>query len=160
MRTRGAYGCVRNTATGFPDWTSIVSSSSSSRSVRTIASNASQLRAARPVPPYTTRSSGRSATSGSRLFISIRSAASCVQPLQLSSAPRGARIVREEFVVVIRVRGSGRSVFSVRFSVVGGGGPRHVASSPYHERSGGELGAGGRYSRGYAAAQWSAESGG
>jgi hypothetical protein len=29
-----------------------------------------------PVPPYTTRSSGRSATSGSRLFISIRRAAS------------------------------------------------------------------------------------
>ena len=47
-----------------------------------------------PVPPYTTRSSGRSATSGSRLFISIRSAASCGQPRQESSAPRGACTAR------------------------------------------------------------------
>ena len=47
-------------------------------------------RAARPVPPYTIRSSGRSATSGSRLFISIRSAASCGHPLQEMRAPRGA----------------------------------------------------------------------
>jgi hypothetical protein len=86
---------VRKTATGFPDWTSIVSSSARSRRVRTIASNASQERAARPVPPYTTRSSGRSATSGSRLFISIRSAASCCQPRQESSGPRGARMVRD-----------------------------------------------------------------
>src|SRR6476646_2854366 len=36
------------------------------------------------------RSSGRSATSGSRLFISIRMAASWCQPLQLSNVPRGA----------------------------------------------------------------------
>src|SRR6185437_7428327 len=57
----------------------------------TIASNASQLRAALPVPPYTTRSSGRSATSGSRLFISIRIAASCCHPLQVISLPCGAR---------------------------------------------------------------------
>src|SRR5436190_512159 len=39
-------------------------------------------------------SSGFSATSGSRLFISIRRAASCTHPLQLIWAPRGARIVR------------------------------------------------------------------
>ena len=53
-----------------------------------------------PVPPYTTRSSGRSATSGSRLFMSIRSAASCVQPLQDRSRPRGARIVRACIVAI------------------------------------------------------------
>src|ERR1035438_543832 len=35
--------------------------------------------------------SGCSATSGSRLFISMRMAASCAQPWQLSWAPRGAR---------------------------------------------------------------------
>jgi hypothetical protein len=46
----------------------------------TMPSNAAQLRAALPVPPYTTRSSGRSATSGSRLFMSIRNAASCGHP--------------------------------------------------------------------------------
>src|SRR5688572_6687192 len=68
----------------------MVSSSLRSRSVRTSASYASQLRAALPVPPYTTRSSGRSATSGSRLFMSMRSAASCCQPLQEIEVPRGA----------------------------------------------------------------------
>jgi len=36
---------------GLPDWTSSVSSGSSSSSVRTIASYAAQLRAALPVPP-------------------------------------------------------------------------------------------------------------
>ena len=94
MSTRGAQRCVRKMPTGLPDCTSSVSSCSSDRSERTIASNAGQLRAARPDPPYTTRSSGRSATSGSRLFISIRSAASCGQPLQESACRRGARIVR------------------------------------------------------------------
>src|ERR1700761_5754255 len=38
--------------------------------------------------------SGCSATSGSRLFISIRIAASCGHPWQLSSVPRGARTGR------------------------------------------------------------------
>src|SRR5450756_636749 len=94
IRTRGAHSCVRKTPTGLPDWTSSVSSFSRARSSRTMASKASQERAARPVPPYTTRSSGRSATSGSRLFISIRSAASWAQPLQLRSGPRGARTAR------------------------------------------------------------------
>src|SRR2546422_3390794 len=46
------------------------------------------------MPPYTTRSSGRSATSGSRLFISMRSGASVSQLLALSCVPRGARTVR------------------------------------------------------------------
>ena len=55
-----------------------------------MASNASQLRAARPVPPYTMSWSGFSATSGSRLFMSILKAASCCQPLQVSAAPVGA----------------------------------------------------------------------
>src|SRR6266511_4199267 len=94
ISTRGAAGWVRNTPTGLPDWTSRVSSSPRPRSVRTIASNDSQSRAAFPVPPYTTRSSGRSATSGSRLFMSIRSAASCGHPRHDSSAPRGALISR------------------------------------------------------------------
>src|SRR5687767_15137807 len=58
-----------------------------------MASKDSQLRAALPVPPYTTRSCGRSATSGSRLFISIRSAASCGHPLQEIVLPRAARTV-------------------------------------------------------------------
>src|SRR6266516_1815969 len=108
MRTRGAHGCVLTTPTGFPDWTSSVSSSSSSRSVATIASNAAQLRAARPEPPYTISSSGCSATSGSRLFMSIRMAASCGQPLQLSPVPRGARTGRGPLVAVIA--GSSSSV--------------------------------------------------
>jgi len=38
MRTRGAPGWVVNTPTGLPDWTSSVSSASSARSERTIAS--------------------------------------------------------------------------------------------------------------------------
>src|SRR5215218_2966067 len=69
---------------------SSVSSCSSRRSVATIASNASHERAALPEPPYTIKSSGRSATAGSRLFINIRRAASCGQPLQVMAAPRGA----------------------------------------------------------------------
>ena len=76
INTRGASAWVVNTPTGFPDWTRSVSSSPSVRSVRQIVSNDGQSRAAFPVPPYTTKSSGRSATSGSRLFISIRRAAS------------------------------------------------------------------------------------
>src|SRR5262249_8188098 len=59
-----------------------------------IPSKASQLRAARPDPPYTMSSSGCSATSGSRLFISIRIAASCGQPLHVRVVPRGARTGR------------------------------------------------------------------
>ena len=51
MSTRGAHSWVRKTPTGLPDCTSSVSSASRSSSVRTIASNASQLRAALPVPP-------------------------------------------------------------------------------------------------------------
>ena len=89
--TRGAHSWVRNTPTGLPDCTSIVSSAVSVVSVRAIASNASQLRAAWPVPPYTTRSSGRSATSGSRLLCSMRYAASCGQPRHVQiGAARGA----------------------------------------------------------------------
>ncbi len=51
MSTRGAHSWVRSTPAGWPDCTSIVSSSPSVRSVRTIASNAAHDRAARPVPP-------------------------------------------------------------------------------------------------------------
>src|SRR6187402_3562655 len=46
------------------------------------------------------RWSGSSATSGSRLFMSIRSAASCCQPRQEISVPRGARTVRGRAVDV------------------------------------------------------------
>ena len=51
INTRGAHSLVRKTPTGLPDWTSSDSSSARSRSVLTIASNASHERAARPVPP-------------------------------------------------------------------------------------------------------------
>ena len=51
MSTRGASGWVFATPTGFPDCTSSVSSASSRSSSRRITANASQLRAARPVPP-------------------------------------------------------------------------------------------------------------
>src|SRR5690554_5335405 len=55
------------------------------------------------MPPYTTSSSGRSATSGSRLFWIIRYGASASHERQLSSVPRGARMLREG-----SRRGSGR----------------------------------------------------
>ena len=67
----------------------------------TMASNAAQDRAARPVPPYTTRSSGRSATSGSRLFISMRSGASVCQDRAVSVVPRGARTVRAPSMIIV-----------------------------------------------------------
>jgi urocanate hydratase len=51
ISTRGASGVVRKTPTGLPDWTSSVSSSPNRRSSATMASKASQERAARPVPP-------------------------------------------------------------------------------------------------------------
>ena len=50
------------------------------------------MRAAFPEPPYTTSSSGRSATSGSRLLSSIRSGASVDQERAFNSVPRGALI--------------------------------------------------------------------
>src|SRR5258705_9821652 len=92
IKTRGADACVRNTPTGLPLCTRSVSSFSRVVRLATIASKARQFRAALPVPPYTTRSSQRSATSGSRLFISIRSAASCGHPLHEMAVPRGARM--------------------------------------------------------------------
>src|ERR1019366_5040534 len=94
MRTRGAHSWVRTTPTGLPDCTSRVSSSSRLRSSRVIASKASHDLTARPVPPYTTKLSGCSATSGSRLFISMRRAASCGQPLHDLCVPLGARTTR------------------------------------------------------------------
>src|SRR6516162_1414191 len=56
-------GMVRKTPTGFPDCTSKVSSASSLRSASTMRSNASQLRAARLMPPQKTSWFGRSASS-------------------------------------------------------------------------------------------------
>src|ERR1043166_5246276 len=52
--------------------------------------------------------SGFSATSGSRLFISIRSAASWCQPLQLFSLPRGARTIRRSLMVEYAFTNRGR----------------------------------------------------
>src|SRR4051794_6617257 len=52
------------------------------------------------MPPYTTRSAGRSATSGSRLFWIIRYAASAAQVLHVRVLPRGARTVGAVGVVV------------------------------------------------------------
>ena len=101
MSTRGAISWVSNTPTGLPLWTSSVSSSLRRRSVRTMASKLFQSRAALPAPPYTMSLSGSSATSGSRLFISMRIAASCCQPLQLISVPRGARTSRGPAVVCV-----------------------------------------------------------
>ncbi len=77
---------------GRPDCTSSVSSSASRFSVATMRWKSSQVRAALPVPPYTTRFAGSSATSGSRLFSSIRSAASWSHPRHRSSVPRAARM--------------------------------------------------------------------
>ena len=51
ISTRGAYSWVRKMPTGFPDWTSSVSSSCSRRSAATIAWKEGQSRAALPVPP-------------------------------------------------------------------------------------------------------------
>src|SRR3954468_12102410 len=48
------------------------------------------------MPPYTTSSSGRSATSRSRLFISMRSGASVSQLFAESVVPRGALTVRTD----------------------------------------------------------------
>src|SRR5688572_5742865 len=45
--------------------------------------------------------SGRSATSGPRLFISIRNAASCCQPWQLRVVPLGERMVLAVSIVVV-----------------------------------------------------------
>src|SRR3990167_1353321 len=90
--TRGASLWVSNTPTGLPDWISKVWLSSRRVSTSTILSKHSQLRAARPMPPYTTSSLGFSATSGSRLFISMRSGASVSQLLAVSVVPRAARI--------------------------------------------------------------------
>src|SRR3989449_5500871 len=94
MSTRGAHSCVRKIPTGLPDWMSRVSSDSKACRLRTMASKQAQLRAALPVPPYTISSSGFSATSGSRLFMSIRNAASCGQPRHEICGPRGARTRR------------------------------------------------------------------
>jgi len=90
----GASVWVRNTPTGLPDCTSSVSSGLSLRSVSRIASKQDQLRAALPMPPYTTSASGFSATSASRLFWIMRYAASICQLAQASWLPRGARTGR------------------------------------------------------------------
>lgn len=50
------------------------------------------------MPPYTTKSSGASATWGSRLFISIRKGASVNQDLVFSFVPVGDFMMRGFFV--------------------------------------------------------------
>ena len=89
MSTRGASLCVFKMPTGLPLCMSKLSSFSNIFKPFMMLSNASKLRAALPRPPYTIKSSGRSATSGSRLFKSILNAASCTQPLQMSVVPVG-----------------------------------------------------------------------
>src|SRR5580700_7833393 len=61
------------------------------------------------MPPYTTNSSGRSATSGSRLFMSIRSGASVSQLFAVRCVPLAARIV---LVLSVRVMNSPLSGFN------------------------------------------------
>ena len=89
IKTLGASLCVCKMPTGFPLCINRVSSFSKIFNALMILSRASKLRAALPRPPYTIRSSGRSATSGSRLFNNILNAASCIQPLQCSLLPVG-----------------------------------------------------------------------
>src|SRR5687768_17320075 len=119
MRTRGASGCVLKTPTGFPDWTSSDSSASSFRSDSTMASKQSQLRAALPMPPYTTRSSGHSATSGSRLFMSMRSGASVSQLFAESCVPRGARTGRYFIGVTSLHRSMGEKMKRIFSGLIG-----------------------------------------
>src|SRR5918999_1865672 len=110
ISTRGASGCVLNTPTGLPDCTRRDSSASRLFREFTMASKQSQLRAALPMPPYTTRSSGRSATSGSRLFISMRSGASVSQLFALSCVPRAARTGRDFIGVTSLHRSTGEKM--------------------------------------------------
>ena len=102
ISTRGASAWVRNTPTGLPDWISSVSSSPSSRQAF------DDLRRSTPScgPPCRCRRKppgprGRSATSGSRLFISMRSGASVSQLLADSFVPIGALIRRGLFIAAI-----------------------------------------------------------
>src|SRR5260370_5299707 len=67
------------------------------------------------MPPYTMSCAGRSAHWGSRLFISMRSAASCCQPRQESSVPRGERITRVSSTVVPVVAGMAVSPNAVSY---------------------------------------------
>ena len=90
IKTRGASAWVGKMATGFPLCIRSVSLSFKSIKAFCIVSKASRFRAALPRPPYTIKSSGRSATSASKLFTSIRRAASCTQPLQRRVGPTGA----------------------------------------------------------------------
>src|SRR5215471_16679401 len=101
--------------------------------------------------------SGCSATSGSRLFMSIRMAASCGQPRQVSAVPRGARTGRGPEAAppagVAVIGGSSSSQLSSSQSsgrrrhrlndLAGSPGPRD-SSSPVRSRPGGPGGRGGR----------------
>src|SRR5215204_3447536 len=89
IKTLGESLCVFRIPTGLPDWINSDSSFSNTFNAAIILSSASKFLAAFPLPPYTIRSSGRSATSGSRLLSNILNAASCIQPLQLSLLPVG-----------------------------------------------------------------------
>ena len=100
ISTRGAHSWVRNTPTGLPDCTSIVSSPSSVRSVRderverrprrAPRARCRRRRRGRRVAP---RPRGRGCSSASAC------AASCGQPLQVSAVPRGARTGRAPAVI-------------------------------------------------------------
>ena len=89
--TRAARSWVRNTPTGGP------TAPAASRPARAVAASrrspGSSASRARPCRCRRRRSefSGSSATSGSRLFINMRIAASAAHDLQVFSVPRGAR---------------------------------------------------------------------
>jgi CoA:oxalate CoA-transferase len=87
IKTRGASLWVRTMATGRPDCTIRVSSASRSRRLAQMRSKSSHVRAARPMPPYTTNSCGFSATSGCKLFINIRKGASVNHDFAVISVP-------------------------------------------------------------------------
>jgi len=93
MRTRGAKAWVRKIPTGFPDWMRRVFVVLQVLQAFDDLQVAIPIPAAFPAPPYTMSSSGFSATSRSRLFMSIRRAASVCQLLQGDLGSPGSRDV-------------------------------------------------------------------
>src|SRR4030095_14973548 len=117
IKTLGESLCVFRIPTGLPDWINNDSSFSNTFNAAIILSSASKFLAAFPLPPYTISSSGRSATSGLRLFNNILNAASCIQPLQLSLLPVGVLYLTASYwvcaIVLIKIfltlsRGDGK----------------------------------------------------
>src|SRR5215203_2361475 len=99
----GALLCVFKMPTGLPLCIKSDSSFSSIFNAAIMLSKASKLRAAFPLPPYTIKSSGRSATSGLRLFNNILNAASWIHPLQLNCEPVGVLYFIGSYLVNVSV---------------------------------------------------------